>query len=98
MDDPRDRTMDQGTDPDLLLEFPCHYEFKAFGPADTAFTEAVKQAVRKVLPVAEDAVRVRSSSGGRYHSISIAVYLHNSGQLKQIYASLKKVDGLKYLL
>lgn len=90
--------MDERIDPDLLLEFPCHYEFKAFGPAADSFVRAVKQAVRQVVPVADDATRVRASSGGRYQSVTVSVYLHNSTQLKDVYAALKEVDGLKYLL
>lgn len=90
--------MHQRVEPDLLLDFPCDYEFKAFGSADTAFAKAVKQAVGQVVPVVDDAIKTRASSGGKYQSISVCVRLHNSDQLKRIYAELKKVDGLKYLL
>jgi len=90
--------MHQRIDPDLLLDFPCDYVFKAFGSADAAFAEAVKQAVSQVMPVSADAMKSRDSSGGKYQAVSVCVRLHNSEQLKQIYAALKKVDGLKYLL
>ncbi len=90
--------MHQSVDPDLLLDFPCDYVFKAFGSADEAFAEAVKQAVGRVVSVAADAMKSRTSSGGRYQSISVCVRLHNSDQLKQVYAELKKIEGLKYLL
>lgn len=90
--------MSQRVEPDLLLDFPCNYEFKAFGSADNAFAQAVKQAVGQIVPVADDATKSRASSGGKYQSVSVCVRLHNSDQLKQIYAELKKVDGLKYLL
>lgn len=84
--------------PDLLLDFPCNYEFKAFGLAEDAFREAVKTAVGRIVPVSDDALKVRLSSGGRYQSVSIYVQLHNSSQLKQIYDCLRGVEGLKYLL
>jgi hypothetical protein len=90
--------MPQRVDPDLLLDFPCHYEFKAFGEAGVLFADAVKSAVSQVVPVAADAVRTRHSSGGRYQSVTVCVKLHNSDQLKQIYAELQQADGLKYLL
>ncbi len=90
--------MPQRIDPDLLIDFPCHYDFKAFGPADAAFFEDVVAAVREVVPVSLDATRTRVSSGGRYQSVSVCVHLHNSEQLKQIYTLLKTVERLKYLL
>jgi len=90
--------MHQRVDPDLLLDFPCDHEFKAFGAGDVVFAEAVRQAVSKVIPVVADATKIRTSSGGKYQAVSVCVRLHNSDQLKRIYAELKKVDGLKYLL
>lgn len=33
--------MNERVDPDLLLDFPCNYEFKAFGVAEEVFREAV---------------------------------------------------------
>jgi len=90
--------MHQRIDPDLLLDFPCYFEFKAFGPADEAFIEAVVAAVTQVVPVARDATRSRLSSGGRYQSVSVCVHLHNSAQLKDIYESLRRVERIKYLL
>ncbi|MCK4537067.1 MAG: DUF493 domain-containing protein [Desulfuromonadales bacterium] len=90
--------MHQRVDPDLLLDFPCHYEFKVFGDAGDVFVDAVSSAVSQVVPVAADATKTRLSSGGRYQSVTVCVQLHNSGQLKEIYATLKTIEGLKYLL
>lgn len=58
----------------------------------------MKAAVGQIVPISNDALKVRFSSGGRYQSVSICVQLHNSSQLKQIYACLRRVEGLKYLL
>jgi len=85
--------------PEELLSYPCLHEFKAFGPAaDAAFQEAVFQAVNRVAAVSRDALRTRLSSGGRYQCITVLVRLEDSAQLKGIYAILRDVEGLRYLL
>lgn len=85
--------------PDELVEFPCLYEFKAFGEtADEQFRDAVLQAINQVVPVGEDALRIRASSGGRYQCLSVLVRLENSTQLERIYAMLRTIQGLRYLL
>jgi putative lipoic acid-binding regulatory protein len=85
--------------PDELLSFPCLHEFKAFGPAaDEAFRQAVLQAVSQVVPVGRDAVRTRLSSGGRYQCVTVSVHLQNSAQLQGVYAILRGIQGLCYLL
>ncbi|PLX79556.1 MAG: DUF493 domain-containing protein [Desulfuromonas sp.] len=83
-----------------LLDFPCDYEFKAFGPADQdgRFVEAVRSAVASVTPVSLDAMRSRLSSAGRYLCVTVVVRLHDINQLHRIYAGLRNIDGLKYLL
>ena len=85
--------------PEELLSYPCLHEFKAFGPAaDAAFQEAVLQAVNRVVAVSRDALRTKLSSGGRYQCITVLVRLENSAQLTGIYAILRDVEGLRYLL
>lgn len=85
--------------PDELLDFPCRYEFKAFGPAaDAVFAEAVHQAVCRVVPVGREALRIRCSSAGSYQCVTVRVTLENSAQLTAIYAILRGVGGLRYLL
>lgn len=87
-------------DPEELLDFPCDYEFKAFGAADgeEIFLNSVKEAVGQVVPVSRHALRVRRSSGGRYQCVTVLVRLHNGDQLKAIYQQLRQIPGLKYLL
>ena len=84
---------------DELLSFPCHYEFKAFGPAaDALFADAVRQAVDQIVPVSRDAVRIRLSKGGRYQCVTALVRLENRVQLTDVYANLRQLEGLCYLL
>lgn len=84
--------------PEELLEFPCDFMFKAFGPNEESFRDAVRQAISEIIPVPLDAVRSRPSREGTYVCVSVLVRLHNFGQLKAIYQVLRGVEGLKYLL
>lgn len=86
------------TDQGVEIEFPCDHVFKAFGPNDGEFAAAVRLAVASVTPVPADAMKVRASSGGRHQSVSVLVRLHNLQQLHGIYAALKEVPRLSYLL
>ena len=88
------------TDPQELLTFPCHFEFKAFGPNDDedVFLDKVQKAVCRVVPVSRQAMKSRSSSGGKYQCVSVIVSLQDSSQMEAVYASLRSIDDLKYLL
>lgn len=86
--------------PEELLEFPCDYLFKAFGPNDPegSFQNVVRTVVSEVIPVPLDAVKVRPSGGGTYLCVTVVVRLQNFAQLEAIYAALRRIEGLKYLL
>lgn len=86
--------------PEELLSFPCEHLFKAFGPAEEgeAFRAAVQAAVASVIPVGRDSLRTTLSSAGRYQCVTVAVYLEHGWQLTAIYASLRAVANLRYLL
>lgn len=83
-----------------LLEFPCHFEFKAFGPSgeDSRFVDQVFAAVSTVVQASRQAMRVRLSSGGKYQCVSVLVTLQSRCQLEAVYAALRDIEGLKYLL
>lgn len=92
--------MGNPSDLSQLMEFPCDYQFKAFGLNDDEgrFSEAVRAAVATVVPVPLDAMKGRPSAQGSYLCVTVLVRLHNADQLKAIYEALRQVDGLKYLL
>jgi putative lipoic acid-binding regulatory protein len=92
--------MDKRHTPDELIDFPCLYEFKAFGSKsdDDVFISAVLDAVSQVVPVGRDAMRTRLSSSGTYLCVTVLVHLENSTQLTRIYDILRSVEGLRYLL
>ena len=83
-----------------LIEFPCHFEFKAFGPGgkDSRFDDQVLAVISTVVMASRQAMRTRFSSGGKYQCVSVLVTLQNRTQLETIYTALRQIDGLKYLL
>lgn len=85
-------------DPESLLDFPCHYQFKAIGTAGDLFFQSVVQAVSVHATVSEDAVRTQPSRRGNYQSVSVVLTIYNADQLTAIYSELKKLSGLKMLL
>ncbi|MDH3998975.1 MAG: DUF493 domain-containing protein [Desulfuromonadales bacterium] len=91
--------MSQNETTQELLEFPCHYEYKVFGPGDDHdFVAAVQSVIGKIAPVSRDAMKTRASSGGKYQCVSALVLLQNRGQLEAIYTQLRMLPDLKYLL
>jgi putative lipoic acid-binding regulatory protein len=83
-----------------LMQFPCHLEFKAFGPGgeDSSFFNQVESAVSNVVQVSRQAMKTRPSSAGKYQCVSVLVTLQSRAQMEEVYAELHKIDGLKYLL
>lgn len=81
-----------------LVEFPCDYLFKAFGPNNDPFIDSVRSTVSKTVFASLDAIKVRASSKGEYQCVTVVVRLQNIEQLKAIYSDLQQLAGLKYLL
>ena len=92
--------MSQGTSQEELLVFPCHFEFKAFGPGDDdeTFVNKVLDAISTVVPVSRQAAKSRPSAAGKYQCVSALVTVRNRAQLDAVYTALRKIDDLKYLL
>lgn len=85
-------------DPKDLLEFPCHYQFKAMGMAGAEFKQAIVTAISNHTTVTADAIKSRPSGKGTYQAVSVMVTLHNYEQLTAIYADINLVAGLKMLI
>lgn len=82
------------------IDFPCEHVFKAFYSAETNpdFRLLAIEAVNRTVPCGQDSLRERQSAKGKYSCLSIVVRLHNREQLEAIYASLRSLVGLVYLL
>jgi putative lipoic acid-binding regulatory protein len=83
---------------DELVECPCDYIFKAFGPNNEAFAFSVRSTIGKTVFAPLDAIKVRASSKGEYQCVTVVVRLQNVEQLKTIYSDLQQLAELKYLL
>lgn len=83
---------------ETLIEFPCDYHFKAFGPNDADFVAAVRRAAGEVLPIPLDCIKTRPSGQGSYQCVTVLARVHNADQIRGIYAALHRIETLKYLL
>lgn len=85
--------------PDTLQQFPCQYTFKIFGRQSPTLVDRVTAIVARTLgPVPPEAVAVRSSSGGRYLSITIELHVDARSQLETVYAELRaEAEVLLYI-
>ncbi len=72
-----------------LWQFPCEYHLKVMGHAEHPLTEIVSEIAAKHIHDF-DATRIttRSSSNGKYISITAIFTLQNKTQIEQLYLEL----------
>ncbi len=81
------------------LEYPLPYGFTIIGLAGDDFPEHARRLVaRFVAEVPAEAVRVRSSAGGKYHSVSVACVLDSEEQRRAVYQALHEDERVVYVL
>lgn len=74
---------------ETLLQFPCEFPIKVIGRADCDLDTLVFSLVRAHAPdLGEGAIRSRTSSKGRYQSVTIVVNAQSKAQLDDIYRAL----------
>lgn len=84
---------------DDLIEFPCDYPVKAMGFTDDGFEAHVLKLVSKHAELTEPRqISSRSSSGGKYTSITVSVWARSREHLELVYAQLKEDDKIVYIL
>lgn len=82
-----------------LLEFPCDYEVKAMGYAGDDFEEHIVSVVTRHASLADPRqVSSRSSSGGRYLSVSVSIQARSREHLELVYAQLKNDERVVFML
>lgn len=82
-----------------LLSYPLEYEFKVMGLAADDFAEHARRLVEAVVGAAPaERVRVRASSGGRYHSVSVVAVLASEAQRRAVYGALQRDERVVYYL
>ncbi len=78
-------------DPNSLLNFPCEFPIKIIGLFDPDFEQLVIEIVRQHCQDLKDqAIRTRTSRGGKYVSITIEITAHNRLQLDNLYIQLSQ--------
>lgn len=81
------------------LEYPLDYGFTIIGLAADDFAEHARRLVaRFVAKVPAEEVRVRSSSGGKYHSVSVSVRLDSEEQRLAVCQALHEDERVVYWL
>ena len=72
-----------------LIEYPCDFPIKVFGRSQEGFAKAVMQVVKRHDPDFKPAsIEMRSSSGGRYVSLTCTVRATSREQLDALYQDL----------
>lgn len=76
---------------DSLFDFPCKFPIKIMGKTSDEFEVAVYSIVRKHFKdLAQDALRSRSSSDGKYLAITVTVTAHSREQIDNAYIELNQ--------
>jgi uncharacterized protein len=72
-----------------ILQFPCEIAVKAMGRADEEFEAIVVEIVRRHVPdLGEGSVSSRSSSSGKYLSVTVRVNAVSREQMDALYREL----------
>ena len=82
---------------DELLEFPCVFAFKVMGVAGPELMSDVITVIQKNAP-GDYAPKVKPSSKGTYHALSVPVTVKSKEQIETIYNELNKLDSVRYIL
>ena len=80
-----------------LLVYPLDYAFKAIGLAGEDFADHVR-GLAEGAGLAVSQVAVRSSSAGKYHSVSVAVRLASEEERQALYRALGADARVVYYL
>jgi putative lipoic acid-binding regulatory protein len=82
---------------DQLLEFPCQQTFKIMGVAHERLTQDVISCLQVHAP-GDYIPRVKPSSKGTYHSISLSITVTSKAHMETLYVELAKLELVKVVL
>ena len=100
MDDeaPKDKATPEAT-PQPAIAYPAVYTFKIMGLAADDFPEYARRLVARVVAdVPAERIIVRSSSKGKYQSVSVMVELQSEDERRAVYQVLWKYQRVVYYL
>lgn len=82
---------------DQLLDFPCVQTFKVMGIAHPTLPEQIVECLQQHAP-GDYSPRVKPSSKGTYHAVSIGVRVTSKEHMETIYTELAKIDIVRMVL
>jgi len=82
---------------DELLEFPTVLNFKVMGVACDELPDLIIAELQKHTP-GDYAPKIKPSSKGNYHSVSIAVTVTSKEHIETIYKTLTAIEQVRYVL
>ncbi|WP_100657108.1 DUF493 family protein YbeD [Alteromonas flava] len=82
---------------DELLDFPCYQTFKVMGVADESLPAVVINRLQQLAP-GDYAPKVKPSSKGNYHSLSLSVKVTSKDHMETIYTELSKLELVRVVL
>lgn len=82
---------------DELLEFPTVLNFKVMGVACDELPDLIIAELQKHTP-GDYVPKIKPSSKGNYHSVSIAVTVTSKEHIETIYKTLSAIEQVRYVL
>jgi len=84
---------------ETLIEFPCKFSIKVMGKAHADFSaEIIKIIQQHEATFDASKVEMKSSSGGKYTSLTCTCYVESKQQLDNIYRALTSHTMVKFVL
>ena len=81
------------------FEFPCEYPIKAMGPNTPEFLKEVTDVVAAHAPeVSRNSVHAKTSSTGKYQSVTVLVMALSKEHLISIYKDVRAIEGVVWTL
>jgi len=82
---------------DELLEFPTVLNFKVMGIACDELPDLIIAELQKHTP-GDYVPKIKASSKGNYHSVSIAITVTSKEHIETIYKTLTAIEQVRYVL
>jgi uncharacterized protein len=91
--------MSDTKEPPQELKFPCEFPIKVIGDNSESYVPMVVAILQEHVPeLNADAVTTRSSSGGKYLSVSATFTAQNRQQLDDLYRALTAHPNVRWVL
>ena len=82
---------------DELLDFPTVLNFKIMGLAVPQLPDLIIAELQKHTP-GDYSPKIKASSKGTYHAVSVAVTVQSKEHIETIYKTLNAIEEVRYVL